>query len=143
MTDDIFDTPRKEEPDIFSSNYNKQKKARRHEIDLAQKLGGRKRRNSGRGGSAFGCHPKKGGGYAGRGDVGDVAVGDLLFDAKRTDYKSITITDDMLRKIWVEAVQSGREPALSLEFGGIPEGLVERRWVVVPESVMKRLLGGE
>lgn len=47
---------------------------------------------------------------------GDVIQGKYLIEAKRTDKKSMAVKEEWLEKIFREAIQSGKEPGIELDF---------------------------
>jgi len=71
---------------------------------------------------------------------GDVKSDMFLVEAKSSEQKSIGIKAEWLKKISDEAYGYQRLPAVHLRFGSIEDGLCERDWVMVPQSVFKRML---
>ena len=108
--------------------YGQQKKSRDQEERVAKLVGGRRQPGSG-------SLPIPG-------FKGDVKEDSFLFEAKRTDAKSLRIKAEWLMKIEAEAEALGKFPALSIEIGGMSP-LVERDWCLIPMSVLKILLNKE
>jgi len=75
---------------------------------------------------------------------GDVKLEDFLIDCKQTKHASMRITGDMLSKISKEAAGMGKDPMLEIEIQGYKKDQwMEHRWVMVPMSVMQKLIEGE
>lgn len=119
----------------FDSGYGSRKKSKKQEKRVAGILGGSVIRGSGTG------HREGGTGLGDYGAKGDVRQDDLLVEAKRTDANSLRVEGYWLVKISSEAAASGKHPALSIELGGMP-GLAEKDWVLIPASLLKKLLKG-
>jgi len=47
---------------------------------------------------------------------GDVSFKDYLVEAKRTDKKGMRLTEEVLKKIFCEAIDVGKTPGIELEF---------------------------
>ena len=87
---------------------------------------------------------KKGGSGSSMYSKGDVAIksADLLMECKTTAHASYRIEFDTLAKITREAMGEGKDPAMEIEItGGGADLLTERRWVMLPSSVFKRIIG--
>lgn len=110
-------------PKYFTDGPGKHKKSQRQEKRVAGALGGKTQKGSGS--KAF--------------HKGDVKSAELLVECKRTDADSMSVKKDWLIKIWNEAASYGKTPALSIEFDSMP-GIIERDWVAVPASVLRRLI---
>lgn len=70
---------------------------------------------------------------------GDIRKGQFLVDSKATIHDSIRVTVEQLEKISKEALDSGKDPALLIQF---VDGEGHRRgvsWVMVPERIFKEL----
>jgi hypothetical protein len=109
-------------PKYFYSD-RKQKKSKKQEKRLADKLGGKRQKGSG-------SQP-----YS----KGDVRCTDLLAEAKRTDKKSISIKVQYLEKIVKEATSYDCIPAVAIAFEDTPL-LVPKDWVLVPAEFLRELL---
>lgn len=99
-----------------------QKQSQRHERRLEKVLGGKRTAASG----AFWSRK------------GDVRTEHHLVEHKVTAKKSIRLTTDVLRKIYLEAVMDGREPVLAFHLDGVD-------YVVLREDYFVDLIdeGGE
>jgi hypothetical protein len=86
---------------------------------------------------------KKGGSGASPYSKGDVAIkhADLLMECKTTDHASYRLEFSTLAKITKEALGEGKDPAIEIEIMGGQDPVCERRWVAVPSSVFKKLIG--
>jgi len=129
------DDPKTPRCRAFDSGYGRLKKSRKQEKRVADTLGGKVIRGSGTG------HREAGVGMGDYGAKGDIRQEDFLIEAKRTDANSLRIEGYWLVKITSEAAAVGKHPALSIELGGMP-GLVEKDWVMLPASILRRLLKG-
>jgi len=67
----------------------------------------------------------------------------LLLENKTTTGSSLGIRQDWLHKIYQEALETSRTPALSMQFVR-PNGQSEKRdrWVMIPEHFFQLLIGG-
>lgn len=75
------------------------------------------------------------------GAKGDFAVGDFLIENKATISRSFTLKTEVLFKIYQEALEVGKTPALSLQFtNGIGESEKRERWVVIREDTFMELI---
>ena len=75
------------------------------------------------------------------GAKGDYTVGDFLVENKSTQSASLSLKQDWLLKIYYEALELGKIPALSLAFTNVNgESGRNSRWVCVPEHVFKELV---
>ena len=73
---------------------------------------------------------------------GDVKSDHFMVECKLTDNKSMTFKTEWLKKIYLEAFTRNRFPAVHLQFNDIVDDVVEKNWVMIPESVMKMILDG-
>lgn len=94
------------------------------ENDLAKRLGGRTRPGSGN--------------IAGA--KGDVVLPTFLVENKATETKTMSLKQDWLLKIYFEALEQGKTPALSFQFTN-DAGKTDKndRWVVITEAAFKEL----
>lgn len=82
---------------------------------------------------------------AGSGSVegykGDVELPDYLVENKTTVNKSLSLKEDWLTKISVEAREAGRVPAVAIQFVD-SQGNSRRfgRWVMIPEENFKEMV---
>lgn len=131
-------------PSYFLGNNNPKNhkdKSDKHEKRIAKKLKGQVQRGSG----------------AVRHRRGDVKLKELLVECKRTDQVGISIKRQWIEKITMEAVSTGKTPAISLEFGINDKDLkaknlgggasatkltfpIERDWIAVPASFFEELM---
>ena len=100
----------------------------RHEKKIARDYGGRQK--SGSGASPY--------------SKGDVVLpkANILVEAKTTDKASYRLEIETLAKISREAIGEGRDPAMEIEILG-GDSVCERRWIVLPSSVFRRMLGDD
>lgn len=110
-------------PKYFLEEDGVRKKSQRQESRVASTMGGRVQKGSG----------------AVRLYKGDIKTPELLIEAKRTDKGSLSVKREWLEKISKEAESYGKVPALSIEFADMPK-LVEKDWVAIPASFLKRLM---
>lgn len=73
---------------------------------------------------------------------GDVDAPDFLYECKQTIHASLSVKMKWLEKISEESLALHKDPALQIEIKGGDARMAERRWVMVPETVFLRLLGG-
>lgn len=68
---------------------------------------------------------------------------DFLIENKATTGASISVKQDWLLKIYQEALETGKIPALAFQFTN-EAGKSEKRdrWVALPEHFFKELIGG-
>lgn len=100
----------------------------RHERAAAEDYGGRVK-----GGSGASMYSK--------GDV-EIKRLDLLMECKSTGAASYRIEMATLAKITKEAIGEGKDPCLEIEIGGgEPDLLTEKRWVMIPSTVFRRMVG--
>jgi hypothetical protein len=92
-------------------------RSRKQEDDLAERLGGQRQ-------LASGALP---------GFKGDVKAAEFLVECKRTDKKSIVLHAEWLEKIFREALEQGRYPAVEVEIGGAERHA--RKWVLIPSAL--------
>lgn len=114
--------PKRPKPKLFEQEHNN-KKSKKQEKRIANKLNGKRQKGSG----------------AIRHHKGDVKTPDLLLEAKRSDKDSISLKKEWLEKISKEALVSGRVPALAIEFG-TADILTAARWIAVPENFFQELM---
>lgn len=76
-----------------------------------------------------------------QGAKGDYSVDSFLIENKATEKESFGLKQDHLLKIYQEALNAGKLPALSFQFI-TPAGNSQKkdRWVAVPEHVFKQML---
>lgn len=100
------------------------KHGQKAEKKVAKRLGGKVRAGSG----------------SVEGYKGDVELPDYLVENKTTINKSLSIKQDWLVKISVEAREAGRVPALAIQFVD-SQGNSTRfgRWVMIPEENFKEI----
>lgn len=113
--------------DDYAGKQARSKRPKAHEKSTATALGGRRT-------PASGARP-----WA-KGDVDGVSLGamEFLIECKRTEGSSLRVEGAWLTKITDEAHRkTGREPALAIQIGELPDGL--RDWVAVPRAVFERL----
>ena len=93
-----------------------------HEERVARRTGGKRQKGSG----ANALHK------------GDVKSGRFLMEAKTSAGKGVRISQHYVEKIWNEAAQVQKIPALVVGFPnvGIP---VDRDWVMIPMKEFERL----
>jgi len=73
---------------------------------------------------------------------GDMKVGDFLIENKATTYRSFALKHDYLIKIYLEALEVGKMPALSLQFtDGVGNSNPRARWVILREDHFMELAG--
>lgn len=101
------------------------------EKKLAKRVGGREQPGSGALAGA-------------KGDVKVEAKIDLLLENKSTNGASFTMRQDWLHKVYQEALEQTRAPALSFQFTN-DAGVSEKkdRWVCVPEHIFQELMEDE
>ena len=64
----------------------------------------------------------------------DLEVGNFKIDTKYTDKKSFRITDNMVRKVWNEALDEGKMPGMII---GIPDPEFKGRMFVLEVKIKK------
>ena len=75
------------------------------------------------------------------GAKGDYTIGRFLVENKSTQTANLSLKQDWLLKIYYEALELGKIPALSLAFTNVNgESSRNSRWVCVPEHVFKELV---
>jgi len=94
-----------------------------HEVELADKLDGKRQPNSG----------------AMEGHKGDIKLKNFLLDSKETSTSGLLITKKDLMKINKEAYQEGKEPGLILTIYDMAMS-VPKEWVAVPLEVFFELV---
>lgn len=99
------------------------------EKKLAKRVGGREQPGSGALAGA-------------KGDVKVEAKIDLLLENKATKGATFTMRQEVLHKVYQEALEQTRVPALSFQFTN-DAGLSDKRdrWVCLPEHVFLQLIG--
>lgn len=70
---------------------------------------------------------------------GDVKADNLLIEAKYTERKSFTITQDILIKITKQALAYNKIPVVAIEFATMPLG-TSKDWILVEVDTFKELL---
>jgi hypothetical protein len=70
---------------------------------------------------------------------GDIRKGQFLLDSKATVKQSFRVTTEQLAKISKEALDSGKDPALLIQFVDDSGHLHVGAWVMIPERVFKEL----
>lgn len=102
---------------------------RKAEKSLAHRLGGQ-------------TQPGSGALAGAKGDVKLKAIMDFLMENKATNTASFSMRQEWLHKVYQEALEQSRVPALSFQFTN-DAGKSEKRdrWVAVPESVFALLIG--
>ena len=102
----------------------------RQENRVAKKLDGKRQRGSGslphRRGDAKSC---------------EGLDTELLVECKETQKRSMRIEGKWLERINREALEAGKEPALSIEIGGMNQ-TTPKDWTMIPTELLRRLLGG-
>ena len=96
----------------------------KHEDRIAKKFNGHKQAGSGASDYA----------------KSDVKLDKFMIEAKTTSHASMSIKKEWLAKITAEATAVQKYPAMSIEIGGNPDPLTEDGWMIIPESVFKKLL---
>lgn len=75
------------------------------------------------------------------GAKGDVELPTFLVENKTTTSQSISLKMDWLLKIYQEALETDRYPALSFQFiDGMGNSEKRERWVCIPEHVFAELI---
>jgi len=105
----------------------------KHESDLANDLGGKRRSLSGanRPTSIFNRGP---------GFKGDVVLADFEIEAKRTANRSISLKMEWLIRMAVGAFAHGKKPAIQIQFDSL-NTVCDNKWILIEQSVFKELLG--
>jgi hypothetical protein len=77
------------------------------------------------------------------GAKGDYKLGDFLIENKTTQSESYTLKQGTLHKIYQEALERTKVPALAVQYVN-SQGQSDKRdrWIMVPEHVFKQLIGG-
>lgn len=101
---------------------------RKAETNLAARLNGK-------------AQPASGAMLGVKGDVKkDTAEHRLLLENKSTIKDSLSLKKEWLDKIYQEALEQGRTPALSIQFtDGAGNSDKRGRWIMVPESVFAEM----
>ena len=77
-----------------------------------------------------------------KGDIKKDGPIPLLIENKTTLNASYTLKQDVLHKIYQEALESNRTPALAIQFVRTNGASEKRdRWVMIPESTFNELTG--
>lgn len=77
------------------------------------------------------------------GAKGDMSVGDFLVENKATVSEAYSLKMSVLLKIYQEALEVGKKPALAVQFTSLTGTSEKRgRWVCIPEDVFNELIGG-
>lgn len=93
-----------------------QRRANKHEAEVAEAFGGQ-------------TTPMSGAGWVKKGDV---HTEHELIECKTTEAASYSLKLELLRSLQREAYLAGKEPVLDIRFE--PRGDYPSRWVVIPES---------
>lgn len=122
----------KPRPRWLDPNYDKYKRSKKHEVRLANRLGGRRL-------------PRSGGLPCSKWDKttegGDLANEGFLFEHKRTETKSMSLKVDWLKKVTDGARAKMKDPAMILTF---ERGLkIPKDWVLIPLEVFEALVKGD
>jgi hypothetical protein len=74
---------------------------------------------------------------------GDYKVGDCLVENKSTVHATFSFRQEHFHKIYQEALELAKTPALAFQFTNT-QGQSEKRdrWVAIPESVFREIFGG-
>lgn len=76
------------------------------------------------------------------GAKGDVKVGDFLMENKSTQGASLSLKQDWALKIYQEALEQNKNPALSIQFvRGNGQSEKRDRWVMITEAMFLELIG--
>ena len=70
---------------------------------------------------------------------GDVENRDILVECKTTARPNITVKGEWLEKIYMEALDKRKTPALSIELRG-KTGIAPQDWVLIPLNVFSELV---
>ena len=77
------------------------------------------------------------------GHKGDVLLDNVLIENKSTIHDSITIQLEYLLKIYQEALELNKRPALTIQFTTMTGLSAKRgRWVMIPEAHFQELIDG-
>ncbi len=77
------------------------------------------------------------------GSKGDVVLGDFLMENKTSSGKSLKLDLDWLLKIYQEALETGKTPALSFQFvNELGKSEKRERWVCIPEHLFSDMVEG-
>lgn len=117
---------------LADNKHDHRKESDKHEKRMAKRLGGKTQRGSG----------------AVRHRRGDVKTVEMLVECKRTDREGISIKRSWVEKITMEATNTGKIPAIALEFGDNKPGVhrsgprfpIDKDWMAVPTSFFNELL---
>lgn len=75
------------------------------------------------------------------GAKGDYKVGEFLVENKTSTNDSFSVKKDHLYKVYQEALELGKTPALAFQFINSQGQSAKRdRWVCIPESMFSRLI---
>lgn len=104
---------------------DKGRPGRKAETSLAMRLGGTQRPGSG----------------ALAGAKGDVTIGDFLLENKSSQGASFSVKQEHFHKIYQEALEVSKNPALAFQFVD-SQGKSEKRdrWVAIPEALFCELI---
>lgn len=100
------------------------------EKNTAKRLGGR-------------LQPGSGNMDGAKGDVVVESERPFLLENKATTNDSMSVKLDWLLKVYQEALEQNRTPALAIQFTSL-SGVSEKRgrWVMIPEAAFKELIDG-
>lgn len=72
----------------------------------------------------------------------DTQAYSILMESKATKGASITLQKDWLAKVYQEALEANRVPALAFAFTSDSGASAKKdRWVAVPEHIFQQLIG--
>lgn len=98
---------------------------RKAESSIAKRLGGTQQPGSG----------------ALAGAKGDVSLRTMLVENKATTHESFSVRQDWLHKIYQEALERSKIPALAFQFvNSIGNSNKNDRWVCIPEHLLAELM---
>lgn len=71
---------------------------------------------------------------------GDAEWAGIKFECKRTDKKSIRISEDIIKKIYLEAMDDDMEFAIQVDVDGFDNKLVPNRFVILTQELFEKLV---
>lgn len=121
---------RKYQRGIFDTSINET--PTQQEDSLAERVGGRRVPRSGayRSSSIMAT----GSGYG-----SDVEDDYFCYECKLTKNESISLKIDWLKRITIGAKPKGKNPALHIQFNGLPN-ICDSRWVLIEENIFREML---
>jgi hypothetical protein len=139
---------------LEDANHDRYRRSKKHELRLAEELGGRRLANSGGKLRSRWSKVGKVSNVSFRGEKPDDGFknitldGDFVnkkyhFEHKRTETKSIRVEREWLEKVSDGASARGTIPALVLTFETKRLGVADSEWACIPLDVFKRLSGQE